>query len=189
MGTYACIHIYIHLSSNLSSLPLTSRPLSSFPLQCKGVKWSLVLGSGLLLGSRFVIAVTNSRKVCRRSSSLPLPSPLHLTPPVSPLQVMQFVLYTTLPMGSALGIPVMQIGIRRYTNKKNRAMAFSLFYMMMNIAAVCAAPAIDGFRGLFHSYQVTLLHIIPYHTIPYHIISPHIYRTISYRARRSTVWR
>ncbi len=96
-----------------------------FVIDNLGVKLSLVLGSVLLLISRFVMATTSSEPV------------------------LLFMLYGLLPMGTALGIPVMMTGIRRYTNDETRTMAFSLFYVMMNIAALVAGPAVDMFRRFF----------------------------------------
>lgn len=31
------------------------------------------------------------------------------------------------------GIPVLTVGIRRYTNEENRGFAFGLFYVIMNV--------------------------------------------------------
>lgn len=103
-----------------------------FVIDNLGVRWSLVLGSALLTVGRLLIAITKSRLL------------------------IQIMLYTVLPLGSALGIPVMMTGIRytllstqpsitfescglcgvssRYTNDTNRSFGFSLFYSVMNIA-------------------------------------------------------
>ena len=35
----------------------------------------------------------------------------------------------------SMGIPMLTVGIRRYTNTENRGFAFGLFYSVMNIAA------------------------------------------------------
>ena len=35
----------------------------------------------------------------------------------------------------SMGIPMLTVGIRRYTNTDNRGFAFGLFYSVMNIAA------------------------------------------------------
>lgn len=55
-------------------------------------------------------------------------------------------LYAVLPFSECLGIPIMSIGVKRYTNRHNRTYAFSLFYSMMNLAALCAGPAVDFAR-------------------------------------------
>lgn len=41
------------------------------------------------------------------------------------------------------GIPVLTVGIRRYTNEDNRGFAFGLFYVVMNIGALVAGPLVD----------------------------------------------
>eukprot|EP00173_Palmaria_palmata_P001990 Plantae.Rhodophyta-Palmaria_palmata.ctg22140.p1 GENE.Plantae.Rhodophyta-Palmaria_palmata.ctg22140~~Plantae.Rhodophyta-Palmaria_palmata.ctg22140.p1 ORF type:complete len:210 (-),score=14.17 Plantae.Rhodophyta-Palmaria_palmata.ctg22140:4-558(-) len=58
-------------------------------------------------------------------------------------------MYTFLPFSECLGIPVMSICIKRYTNAHNRTFAFSIFYSMMNIAALCAGPLVDLSRFRF----------------------------------------
>jgi len=43
----------------------------------------------------------------------------------------------------ATGIPVLTVGIRRYTNEENRGFAFGLFYVIMNVGALLAGPLVD----------------------------------------------
>jgi MFS family permease len=87
-----------------------------------GVKMSLCLGSVILfIGRCFLVVCTKH---------------LHMI----------IILYTLLPIGTCLGIPVMQIAIRRFTNEKSRALAYSIFYAMMNVSAIFSASAIDFFR-------------------------------------------
>jgi hypothetical protein len=45
-----------------------------------------------------------------------------------------------------MGIPMLTVGIRRYTNTNNRGFAFGLFYSVMNIAAFVSGPVIDLFN-------------------------------------------
>eukprot|EP00386_Alphamonas_edax_P009708 GDKI01031815.1.p1 GENE.GDKI01031815.1~~GDKI01031815.1.p1 ORF type:complete len:263 (-),score=48.84 GDKI01031815.1:121-909(-) len=92
-----------------------------------GVKWSLVCGTLLLFCSRMVLTVTDD------------------------FRVLSLILFGALPIGTAMGIPVMQIGIRRYTSEKSRSLGYSLFYVTMNLAAITAAPAIDAFHQAFPS--------------------------------------
>jgi hypothetical protein len=43
----------------------------------------------------------------------------------------------------SMGIPMLTVGIKRYTNTDNRGFAFGLFYSVMNIAAfVSGMPSI-----------------------------------------------
>lgn len=57
---------------------------------------------------------------------------------------------TLLSLGGCLGIPVLTVGIRRYTNDENRGFAFGLFYVIMNFAALISGPIVDFCTILFH---------------------------------------
>mmetsp|Transcript_2810 Transcript_2810/g.3308 ORF Transcript_2810/g.3308 Transcript_2810/m.3308 type:complete len:505 (+) Transcript_2810:168-1682(+) len=48
-----------------------------------------------------------------------------------------------LSFGGCLGIPVLAVGIRRYTTTENRGFAFGLFYVIMNFAALLSGPTVD----------------------------------------------
>jgi dipeptide/tripeptide permease len=58
-------------------------------------------------------------------------------------------LFVFLPIGSALGIPVMTIAVKRYTDSTSRTFAFGLFYAVMNIAALISGPATDACNSAF----------------------------------------
>lgn len=90
-----------------------------------GVRRSLILGSLLLLVARSMAMLTSS------------------------INVMAAVLLFFMPLGTALGIPVLTTAIRRYTTDDNRAVAFGLFYAAMNVAALLSGPAADLLRGGF----------------------------------------
>lgn len=90
-----------------------------------GVRNSLLIG-GLVGGlSRLALAFTTSSRTA------------------------QIIMYTFLPFSECLGIPVMSICVKRYTNAHNRTFAFSIFYSMMNIAALFAGPLVDLSRFRF----------------------------------------
>ncbi len=57
--------------------------------------------------------------------------------------VLLFCTLVTLPLANCLGIPVLTIGLRRYTNNENRGFAFGLFYVIMNFGALIAGPLVD----------------------------------------------
>ena len=90
-----------------------------------GVRKSLILGSVLLLISRFSAMLTTS------------------------MGLMYVNLFFLMPLGTALGIPVLATAIRRYTTADSRAVAFGLFYAAMNVAALLSGPAADLLRGAF----------------------------------------
>ena len=58
--------------------------------------------------------------------------------------VLLLCLLGTLPLSNCLGIPVLTVGIRRYTNEENRGFAFGLFYVVMNVGALIAGPLVDA---------------------------------------------
>mmetsp|Transcript_21625 Transcript_21625/g.39090 ORF Transcript_21625/g.39090 Transcript_21625/m.39090 type:complete len:586 (+) Transcript_21625:187-1944(+) len=58
-------------------------------------------------------------------------------------EVLLACLLITLPFSNCLGIPVLTVGIRRYTNEENRGFAFGLFYVVMNVGALVAGPLVD----------------------------------------------
>ncbi|KAI0562217.1 Major Facilitator [Gracilaria domingensis] len=99
-----------------------------------GVRASLLVGALIGALSRFIMAVTLSRHMA------------------------VLMLYSLLPFAECLGIPIMTIGIKRYTNAHNRTFAFSLFYSMMNVAALCAGPLVDLARSLFDAGVTIDLH-------------------------------
>ena len=96
-----------------------------------GVRRSLLLGLGILIVSRLVLATTQS------------------------VVLLIIALGTALPVGAALTLPVLQIAIKRYTTEKNRSVAFTGFYIVMNIAAMTAAPCIDAVHRFLHGDPAT----------------------------------
>ncbi|GAB4823238.1 hypothetical protein N2152v2_010284 [Parachlorella kessleri] len=96
-----------------------------------GVKLSLILCFLLNIGSRFVMASTNSP------------------------WLMLVMLFGPNTIAGALGVPVMTIGVKRFTHENNRGFAFSLFYSLMNVAALAQGMLMDVFRlGLKHGFNL-----------------------------------
>jgi len=83
-----------------------------------GVSKSLRLGFAVSLLARCMIFLTNSR-------------------------VFLYISVCVLSFGNCLGIPVLTVGIRRYTTESNQGFAFGLFYVVMNIAALLSGPMVD----------------------------------------------
>jgi MFS family permease len=98
-----------------------------------GVKFSLSLGCSILLAGRCLLVI------CTEHYQILL------------------ILYTILPIGTCLGIPVMQIAIRRFTTDKSRSLAYSIFYAMMNVSAIFSASAIDFFRKYVSDRTVVIM--------------------------------
>eukprot|EP00753_Platysulcus_tardus_P014492 PLAT4379.5.p1 GENE.PLAT4379.5~~PLAT4379.5.p1 ORF type:complete len:493 (+),score=182.85 PLAT4379.5:65-1543(+) len=87
-----------------------------------GVKNSLVVGAAVSAIGRFMFALAGSRGMIFAST------------------------FFVMPIGLALGIPVMVIAVKRYTEQRVRTYAFGLFYSFMNVAALLAGPITDMFR-------------------------------------------
>jgi proton-dependent oligopeptide transporter, POT family len=87
-----------------------------------GVRNSLLLGFTISLISSIILATAKS------------------------LPVIYFVLFMFMPMGTAMGIPMLTVGIKRYTNTTNRGFAFGLYYSVMNVAAFVSGPVVDFFN-------------------------------------------
>ena len=132
---------------------------------------SLVLSNVLLMSARLLLAFTTRTPV--RTPFFAFPSTPNPNPQPYP-QVAIFVLYFLMPFGQALNIPVLTIAVRRYTNNDTRSIAYRLlslspkrktpnpnsnpqpptpnpsccswFYVVLNVAALLAAPAVDLMR-------------------------------------------
>jgi len=48
-----------------------------------------------------------------------------------------------LSFGNSMGIPVLAVGVRRYTTEANRGFAFGLFYVIMNVAVLISGLVVD----------------------------------------------
>merc|ERR1712032_1809799 len=78
------------------------------------------------------------------------------------LMVVKFSLFFLLPVGSALGIPVLSMGIKRYTTSKNRGFAFGLFYAIMNVSALVSGLVVDLLDiNLQHGWNIFGTHFSP----------------------------
>lgn len=56
---------------------------------------------------------------------------------------------TVFPLGGAFGVPVLALGIRRYSHKDNRKFAFSIFYTMLMLGTLMGTMMINQIRGFF----------------------------------------
>jgi proton-dependent oligopeptide transporter, POT family len=106
-----------------------------------GVRVSLLLGGSIGAASRLILALTPSHRTAK------------------------LMLYTALPFSECLGIPIMTIGIKRYTSSQNRTFAFSLFYSMMNVAALVVGPVVDLARQRFRTPLVLDLRAVGFEAI------------------------
>ena len=115
--------------------------LIGFLIDALGTQRSLVLGSCLLICGRLLLAVAVDTTT------------------------LYLALYLTIPLGEALAIPVLTVMLKRYTLPQNRAAAYSLFYVTMNLgtgfrhdATRGGAPRAQGRVGLrFHVINGTVV--------------------------------
>lgn len=101
--------------------------LMGFVIDSLGVRASLIAGFTIMTAARFLLATTTS------------------------LVVVKLVLFVMMPIGGSLGIPVLSMGIKRYTTSRNRGFAFGVFYAVMNVAALLSGLMIDLMEIKFSS--------------------------------------
>lgn len=90
-----------------------------------GVRRSLLIGTISSALARFATGATHSKAFCI------------------------FVSLTLFPLGGAFGVPVLALGVRRYSHKANRKFAFSIFYTMLMLATLIGTMMINQIRGFF----------------------------------------
>ncbi len=111
-----------------------------------GIRKSLLTGFGLAAAARFVMAVFAIRWIALPFGLFPM------------------------ALGEALQTPVMVAAVKRFTTTKQRSIAFSVYYAMMNVGFALAGWTFDKVRGglgEYGHYAVPLLgvHISTYQTI------------------------
>lgn len=89
-----------------------------------GVRRSLIFSSLLLVLARVLIAIAKDARMALG------------------------ILYTILPLGIAIGSPAQLTGIRRFTTSSTQSLAFSLFYVAMNVAALLSGWIVDILRAV-----------------------------------------
>uniref|UniRef100_A0A6B2L3H4 Major facilitator superfamily (MFS) profile domain-containing protein n=1 Tax=Arcella intermedia TaxID=1963864 RepID=A0A6B2L3H4_9EUKA len=120
--------------------------VTGFFLDRYGVRISLVIG-GLVCGLGKLLLAANG------SSS-----------------AVYFSLCFVLPVGEALCMPVLTTGIRRYTLKENAALAYGIYYSILNIGAALSGYIVDLVRSMGDSLgAVTVFenHITVYRLLTY----------------------
>ena len=63
------------------------------------------------------------------------------------MEFLLVVLFFVYPFGLAMGIPMLNVAIKRYTTTKTRGLAFGIYYSVMNMAALLSGPLVDAFNG------------------------------------------
>eukprot|EP00741_Cyanophora_paradoxa_P004068 tig00000767_g3950.t2 len=90
-----------------------------------GVRRSLLAGGVFLTSARLALAFCSGRGI------------------------LYSVVFVLLPLGCAFGIPVLTLAVKRYTTESNRAVAYSLFFVTLNLGAFLAGVMVDAFRTAY----------------------------------------
>jgi len=75
-----------------------------------------------------------------------------------------------LAIGEALGTPVLVAAVRRYSNTRQRSVAFSLFYVMMNVGFLIAAYLFDLLRQKLGEHGHLSIPLLPYPLSTYRVL-------------------
>jgi dipeptide/tripeptide permease len=110
--------------------------LFGWVVDCLGIRMSLVVGGTISAVGRLLFALAG----------------------VGDRTMLYLSIFVFLPIGSALGIPVLTIAVKRYSDKASRTFAFGLFYAVMNIAALISGPATDFCNSAFKDGTVLFGH-------------------------------
>ncbi|MCM2278059.1 MAG: MFS transporter [Oligoflexia bacterium] len=101
-----------------------------------GIRKAFLLGFGVCIASRAVMAFTTAKWI------------------VLPLGLL------LLAVGLALMVPVMTAALKRYSTTAQRSMAFSMFYVLMNVGFAIAGWAFDFVRNTMGEYGTYTLPVI-----------------------------
>jgi MFS family permease len=108
-----------------------------------GLWGTLLVAYGLFLGGAIdALGVRSSLILC---FVLNVASRLVMASTTTPWLLLAMLLGPNAAAG-ALGVPVMTIAVKRFTTPLNRGFAFSLFYTLMNLAALSQGVLMDVFR-------------------------------------------
>lgn len=65
-----------------------------------------------------------------------------------------------LALGEALMVPVMTAAVKRYSNTKQRSMAFSMYYALMNVGFACAGWMFDHIRNVLGEHGTFVIPLL-----------------------------
>ena len=61
--------------------------------------------------------------------------------------IYRFALWTVLPFGECVGVPVLSALVGQATGAMDRKFSYGIFYIVMNVAVLCTGPIIDFLRN------------------------------------------
>jgi MFS family permease len=117
----------------LSGMQLVFALGSGVALDVMGTRRSLFMANGVLFVGRFILAVTSTT------------------------WVVVLTMMTLLPLGMSLQFPGLLVAVRRFTSPENRATAFGVWYVIFNVASLCASLFIYSCRRLVGDIYVPVL--------------------------------
>lgn len=138
-------HAGIVIASWSSVLTLFTVMVGSL-VDAVGIRKSLLAGFGLCVLARFTMSFFSAPWIAL---------PLGLLP---------------LALGEALQTPVMVAAVRRFSTTRQRSIAFSLYYSMMNVGFAVAGWSFDKVRAVLGEYG--------HYTVPYAGVQISTYQTI-----------
>ncbi len=101
-----------------------------------GIRRAFLYGFGLVLFSRLVVALFDPGSLYE----------IFRIPPGAGAVVVLVVGFIPMAVGLALMVPVMTAAMRLLTNKKQRSIGFSLYYVLMNVGFMVAGKLFDVMR-------------------------------------------
>ncbi|MBK8394409.1 MAG: MFS transporter [Leptospiraceae bacterium] len=111
-----------------------------------GVKKTLVIGMFAMLIGRLVMPFSNH------------------------LWIVTLFAFIPVAIGNALLIPVMSVGIKRFTTPENTALGFGLFYTLMNVGFALGGYIFDKVRLVYGEYSIQFIPFFEINISTYQII-------------------
>ncbi len=111
-----------------------------------GVKRTLLIGMGAMLVGRFVMPFTNQ------------------------LILVSLFAFIPVAIGNAILVPVLSVGIKKFTTSESSALGFGLFYTLMNVGFALGGYIFDKVRQIFGEHTMNAIPLIGIEISTYQII-------------------
>jgi|JI9StandDraft_2_1071091.scaffolds.fasta_scaffold71282_1 MFS family permease len=111
-----------------------------------GIKRTLIIGMGAMLFGRLVMPFTNQ------------------------LILVSLFAFIPVAIGNAILIPVLSVGIKKYTTTKSTALGFGLFYTLMNVGFALGGYIFDKVRDIFGEHTIQIIPVAGIEISTYQII-------------------
>ena len=111
-----------------------------------GVKRTLLIGMGAMLLGRLVMPFTNN------------------------LIVVSLFAFIPVAIGNAILVPVLSVGIKKYTTSESTALGFGLFYTLMNVGFALGGYIFDKVREIFGEHTIQMIPVAGIEISTYQII-------------------